>query len=169
MNRIRKVIVTGLGTGYLPASGTWASAAVCLIYLALWRIFQSANWPTSRQSVVLSVVMAILAVISSAACVAYGRFCEQAFGGKDPHKCTIDEWAGQAVALILLPLSDPKRIWLAVLTAFLAFRAFDVIKPLPGRRVEKLPFGWGILLDDIVAGIYANIVSQLILRLGFHL
>jgi phosphatidylglycerophosphatase A len=112
--------------------------------------------------------MAALAAVSAVACVALGRFAERAFGKKDPGACTVDEWAGQAVALIALPLSDQASVlqWLvAAAVAFIAFRFFDIVKPPPARQMEKFPHGWGILLDDLVAGLYANIVAQVVLRL----
>ncbi|MFA6133265.1 MAG: phosphatidylglycerophosphatase A [Phycisphaerae bacterium] len=169
MNSLRKLIVTGLGTGYLPVSGTWGSAVPCAAYLALACAMRGKGQDAAPLGLALNLLMAAVAVVSSIACVRLGAFAERTFGKKDPRQCTIDEWAGQAVALLLLPVSAPDRIWQCVLTAFLAFRFFDILKPPPARQMEKLPQGWGVLLDDLVAGVYANLVSQLILRLGLHL
>ena len=109
--------------------------------------------------------MLILAGVSCAACIALGRFAEQTYGKRDPGQCTIDEWAGQAVTYFLLPLGAGPQDWLMVAAVgFFAFRFFDIIKPPPARQLEKLPFGWGVLLDDIVAGFYANLACQLLLR-----
>jgi phosphatidylglycerophosphatase A len=159
MNSLRKWILTGGGLGYLPvAPGTWASLAPCAVFLLLaWALGDGAVW-------IVAAAMGALAVLSSVACVALGRFAEQAFGKKDSRLCVIDEYAGQALTLVALPLSAAGRVWLPPLVAFLAFRAMDIIKPPPGRRMEKLPFGWGVLLDDVVAGVYANVLCQLILR-----
>ncbi|MHC4295516.1 MAG: phosphatidylglycerophosphatase A family protein [Planctomycetota bacterium] len=160
MNRIKKAILSGLGTGYLPiAPGTWGSAAVAVIFLAV-------AWGSGGRWYCVSGTMLVMAVLASVACVKLGRFCEEAYGKKDASQCTIDEWAGQGVSYFLLPLGSGNIDYLlAAAVGFFVFRIFDIIKPPPGRRFEKLPFGWGVLLDDIVAGIYANIASQLILRL----
>ena len=152
-----------MGTGYLPAApGTWASALVCVIFLV-------AAIASRGSELWLNTSLAILALLSSAGCVGFGCLAERAFGGKDPPRCTIDEWAGQAVALLALPFGQCSRPrdWL-VLTglAFVVFRLFDIIKLPPGRQLEKVAGGWGILLDDVVAGVYANVVCQLVLRLA---
>jgi len=154
-------MVTGLGTGYLPvAPGTWGSAAACVVFLAAAAL--------TGGGIVLSAVMLAVAVVASVACVAMGRQTEQAFGGKDPSQCTIDEWAGQAVALLLLPLPAGMAVWrgaaVVAAVAFVAFRIFDIVKPPPARALEKLPLGWGVLVDDLIAGLYANVVAQVALR-----
>ena len=73
----------------------------------------------------------------------------------DPHIVVIDEIVGMWIAVLMLP----KTTWVIV-AAFLLFRLFDIVKPFPARQSEKLPGGWGIMVDDVVAGIYANIVVQ---------
>lgn len=119
-------------------------------------------------------VMLALVVLASIGCVALGRSTEAEFGRKDPSQCTVDEWAGQALSLAFLPIPlcnlAAWQGYAAVAgVAFFAFRFFDIVKPPPARRLEDLPYGLGVLLDDICAGIYANIVCQLILRLPlFH-
>ncbi len=160
MKRFRKLIVTGLGTGYLPvAPGTWGSAAVAGVLLL-------AAWGSGGRWYCVSGTMAIVGVLAAAACVGLGRFAEQAFGRKDPSEVTIDEWAGQAVAYMFLPLGAGPRGWLiAAAAGFVAFRVLDIVKLPPARRLEKLPGGWGILMDDLAAGLYANIICQVVLRL----
>jgi len=70
---------------------------------------------------------------------------------------------------VLLPLGSGWIGWLTTAAAgFLAFRAFDIVKPPPARQMEALPRGWGVLLDDLAAGIYANLACQLVLRLALH-
>ncbi len=78
----------------------------------------------------------------------------------DPSVVVIDEIVGMWVTLFLLPLD-----LLTVLTSFVLFRMFDVLKPPPARQVENVPHGWGIMLDDIIAGIYANLGTRLLLFL----
>ena len=160
MNSLRKLLVTGFGTGYLPvAPGTWGSAAVCGIFLLVC-------WGSGGRRLCADGTMMAILVASSVACVALGRFTERAFGKKDPGQCTIDEWAGQALALAGMPPGAGLRRWAIIAAvAFAAFRLFDIVKPPPARRLEKLPRGWGVLLDDLAAGVYANIAAQLVLRL----
>ncbi len=161
MNSLRKLLVTGLGTGYLPiAPGTWGSLAACLVFLAAARGFSGSSAWTTGATIAL-------AVLASLGCVALGPFAERTFGGKDPSYCTCDEWAGQAIALIALPMGEGwAGLLIATGAAFVAFRVFDILKPPPARQMEKLPHGWGILADDLVAGVYANITAQLALRLA---
>ena len=160
MGKFGRFIITGGGTGYLPvAPGTWGSAGACVVYLVIAAA-------CGGSPCVMAGAMALLAVLASVGCVALGDFAEKAFGKKDPSQCTLDEWAGQAVALCLLP-SAPS--WtahvVAAAAAFFAFRFFDIVKPAPAGMSQKLRAGWGIVCDDLVAGIYANLLCQVILRL----
>ncbi|MCK4601726.1 MAG: phosphatidylglycerophosphatase A [Phycisphaerae bacterium] len=160
MNKLRKILVTGLGTGYLPlAPGTWGSAAICAIFLAV-------AFGSGGRAVCVTGTMIVLALAATAGCVALGGGAEQTFGKKDPSHCTLDEWAGQAVTFILLPLgADWRGYLLAAAVGFTAFRFFDIIKPPPARYLERLPRGWGLVADDLAAAIYANALCQLLLRL----
>lgn len=162
MNTIRKAIVTGLGTGYLPiAPGTWGSGVVAAVFLLV-------AFGSGGRGVCVWSTMAIVVAASSVACVALGAFTQTCFGRKDPSQCTIDEWAGQAMTYILLPLGAGMGDWLVVAAVgFVTFRVFDITKPPPARQLEKLPLGWGVLADDLAAGVYANIASQLLLRLCY--
>jgi len=155
-----RLVVTGLGTGYLPvAPGTWGSAAVCGIYLAV----ASA---TGGKRLWVDGTMALLAVVATITCGLLGRFTERAFGRKDPGQCTLDEWAGQALTLFWLPPGSGWSGWLiSAGMAFVTFRVFDILKPPPIRHLEKLPYGWGIVADDLLAGFYANIAARIILLL----
>ena len=159
MNSVRKILASGLGTGYLPlAPGTWASAVVVGIFAAV-------ALATEGNVYWLAAAMAAVLAVASAACVALGGFAERAWGGKDPKKCTLDEWAGQALALLALPMAKWDYGWAApAAAAFIAFRVFDILKPPPSLRLEKLPRGWGILADDLIAGLYANALCQLVVR-----
>jgi len=165
MDKIKKLIASGLGTGYLPvAPGTWGSASVAGIFLLV-------AWASSGKWAFVSGTMVVLAIVAGAACVALGDFAEKTYRRKDPPQCTLDEWAGQAVTYLLMPPflmanATEWRHWLVVAAVgFVVFRAADIIKPPPARAMEKLKAGWGVLLDDVVAGVYANLVCQVLLRL----
>jgi len=155
-----KLIITGLGTGHLPvAPGTWGSAAATLVFLL-------AAWAGGGKALPATAAMLAVAALASAACLAWGRRAQKVFASKDPRQCTADEWAGQAIALCFLPLGT--NLWghlTAAGVGFLAFRLLDILKPPPARQAEKLPGGWGILGDDLMAGLYANALGQIILRL----
>jgi phosphatidylglycerophosphatase A len=161
---IRSLLVTGLGTGYLPiAPGTWGSAAVAVMFFA-------ACFATGGHFPAMAGILAAVVLLSGAACVVLGGYVEKTFARKDPGQCTIDEFAGQALAYVALPLTVADwPAWqgylLAAAVGFAAFRVFDIVKLPPARQLEKLPLGWGVLCDDLVAGVHANIVAQLVLRL----
>jgi phosphatidylglycerophosphatase A len=93
-----------------------------------------------------------------------GSRTERLSGSKDPGKVVIDEVAGQLIALLPLPLTRGQPIML--LMAFLLFRFFDIVKPYPARKLEGLHGGLGIMLDDVVAGVYAAIVVAVTLAMG---
>jgi phosphatidylglycerophosphatase A len=82
-------------------------------------------------------------------------------GLKDPQFVVIDETAGQLITLIGAPLA-----WKSFFAGFILFRAFDIVKPFPIRRLEHLPEGIGIVVDDVAAGLYALAVMQLLLHFG---
>jgi phosphatidylglycerophosphatase A len=88
--------------------------------------------------------------------VAAASRIERAAGRKDPSIVVIDEVVGMLVALWALPFQAGEA-----LAAFLCFRLFDIVKPYPIRRLERQPGGWGIMLDDVLAGLYANAVIRL--------
>lgn len=157
MKLLPKLVMTGLGTGYLrPAPGTWGSLGACVVFLAVSRFTNCA--------ISLNAAMLVVLIVSCVGCVAFGPWAEKEFGKKDPSQCTVDEWAGQSVALLLLPAIGGLPIYWSVLVAFLSFRVFDIVKPPPARQFERLPAGWGILMDDLAAGVYANIFSQVAIR-----
>lgn len=168
MNAIRKLLLTGLGTGYLPAPGTWGSLLTCAVYLAVTYGLRASSSSLSPEGLAAGadVVMILLLLTAMAVCVGWGEFAERAFGKKDPQQVNVDEVAGQAVALLLVPIGP--GAWGPAITAaiaFAAFRFFDILKPPPIRRLEKYPAGWGVLADDLMAGVYANLIAQVAVRL----
>jgi phosphatidylglycerophosphatase A len=146
-------IVTLGGAGLLkPAPGTWGSLAATLVLWGLYSISGDGLWPAELGAGVLALGMVN---------VWLGQWILDYFGRKDPGSCVIDEGAGICLTLLLLPMQHPA---LTFALAFGAFRLFDVTKPPPARQLEKLPLGWGILMDDLAAAVYANLLCHIILR-----
>ena len=140
MKRLLLLIATFFNIGYGPvAPGTWASLVTTL---TLYIITPHLNSP------VIMLVMATVIVFIAG--VPAASVAEKHFAKKDPRPCVIDEVAGQLVALIMVPHTPGN-----FLAAFLLFRFFDITKPFPIRRLEKIEGGWGIMIDDIIAGLYA--------------
>jgi len=136
------LIATGLGSGYSPlAPGTAGSA----LGLLLW-------WPMQTLGLRLQVV-AVLVV--SLVGVAAAEHVALRLGIEDPGIVVIDEVAGMWLTLLALPLTP----WTAT-AGFLVFRALDVWKPFPARRLELLHGGWGIMADDLMVGVYGNLVLR---------
>jgi phosphatidylglycerophosphatase A len=146
INFFEKFIGSGFYTGYFPvASGTVGSFAAILIYLI----------PGFEQLFVIIPAIIIF--------VLYGIFLGNKFEiiyGKDPSECTVDEVVGTWISLLALP----KTIGIIV-AAFLIWRILDIIKPPPARGLEKLKGGLGIMIDDVVSGIYTLIIMHLIVYL----
>lgn len=104
------------------------------------------------QQVIISLVICLVGIWS-------GNVVEKDWG-KDNKKVVIDEVAGMCIALIAVPGS-----YAGIIAALILFRFFDIAKPLYIRATEKLPGGWGVMMDDIVAGIYANLILQFFIYL----
>jgi phosphatidylglycerophosphatase A len=149
-----RLIGTFFGIGHLkPAPGTWASLAT----VGIWRAFAPFLPPGFQAPVAVAAVLAVTALgIPAATRVA------RATGEEDPSQVVIDEVAGQMLALIAVPLG-----WKSLLASLILFRAFDIVKPPPVRRLESFPGGFGIVADDLGAGLYALAVMQVLLHYGF--
>jgi phosphatidylglycerophosphatase A len=83
---------------------------------------------------------------------------EDSWGRTDPGQVVVDEVVGQMITLLLIP----SVTWKWLLGGFLLFRALDVLKPFPARQAERIPRGWGIMLDDVVAGVYGLVILAVI-------
>ncbi|MBP7934077.1 MAG: phosphatidylglycerophosphatase A [Phycisphaerae bacterium] len=166
---MRRALMSGFGLGYAPvASGTFGSAGAVVIAFVLWLMARQVD----STPFVLNAAWVILTLGAGWVCVAYGSWAAQYYAGRspkegDPGQVVIDEFAGQWLSLVLIPLPSASlnRTLIALTLQFFLFRVFDVLKPPPGRRMEKLPAGWGILMDDLAAGVYANVIGQVVLRL----
>jgi phosphatidylglycerophosphatase A len=103
----------------------------------------------------------LLAVLVVAVGIPAATRVARAAAIKDPQFVVIDEVAGQLITLIAVPVA-----WKSMLAGFILFRGFDVVKPPPVRWLERLPEGFGIVIDDVAAGLYALVVMQLLLYFG---
>ena len=143
INWFEKIIGSGFYTGYIPfASGTFGSLAAIAIFLI----------PGFEK---LEIIIPAIILFFG-----YGLFVSSKFEkvyGNDPSQCTVDEVVGTWIAVIALPKTLP-----IILTSFLIWRALDIIKPFPARTSEKLRAGFGIMIDDVIAGFYSLIIVHLI-------
>ncbi|MFZ0396060.1 MAG: phosphatidylglycerophosphatase A [Terracidiphilus sp.] len=148
-------VATFFGSGLLkPAPGTWGSVAALLLWAAFAWVVRPSAW-TLNAALVIGIVIVIAMGVPAATII------ERESGRHDPGFVVIDEVAGQWIALLGCPLD-----WRHALIALAAFRLLDVTKPPPARQLERLPGGWGIVFDDVAAGLYAWGVAAL-LRLWF--
>jgi phosphatidylglycerophosphatase A len=165
---VTRLIATGCFSGYSPwAPGTCGSLVGLLIYVLI---------PHSDNPLVLGggILLAFLVGVPAAARVAAiegPRLTKSAELLKatfqpgphltpDPSIVVIDEIVGMWISVFLIPKALP-----AVALAFFIFRGFDIVKPFPARQCERIPGGWGIMMDDVIAGIYANVATQILYRI----
>lgn len=150
LNFLENLLGTGFFTGYVPfASGTFASMAALLIYFI----------PGFENPIILIPAVILFTF--------YGIYVGEKFEilfGKDPSECTIDEVAGMWISLLWVP----KNNILIPILAFFIWRIMDIIKPFPARKLENLKGGVGIIMDDIVSGIYSLAIVQLILLIFYR-
>ncbi len=147
------LVGTVLGIGYLrPGPGTWASAVT-----AIGWYFAARDLPQELQ---VGGALGIALLVTGIG-IAAGTVVARESGRDDPSFVVIDEVAGQMITLLGAPLR-----WKCLIASFILFRVFDILKPPPVRRLESLPGGMGIMLDDVGAGLYALIVVQVLARLG---
>ena len=147
MDFLKKALGTVFFSGYAPlAPGTAGSAVVALLYYFFGASLEAAEW------------VAVLVLIFLVAVYTAGELAQQ--WGDDPGRVVIDEAAGFLVTVAFLPHS----FWMTI-AGFFIFRALDILKPTPARQLEALPGGWGIVLDDVAAGIYGNLLIRLALAI----
>jgi phosphatidylglycerophosphatase A len=144
---MNKLIASWFGIGYVKGGGTIAAAVTCGLIWLLWAS------PIGQSSWALPLVAIVIILIGI-----YAGDQVEPFWGKDNYRVVIDEVAGMLVTMLFVPHSP----WL-LLAGLILFRFFDMVKPLFIRRLEKLPGGNGVMMDDILAGIYGNILIQLFL------
>jgi phosphatidylglycerophosphatase A len=140
---LTRCIGTFFFSGYTPAAPGTAGSLLALVPLLLF--------PGIGTAVLVAMIAAgiVLGVWAS-------RRFELVFGD-DPQMVVIDEAVGMWITMLLVPIT-----WYTILAGFILFRLFDIVKPPPARRLEAVPHGWGVMLDDIAAGIYAGAVLFLL-------
>lgn len=140
MTRLAVFVATAGYSGYFPfAPGTVGSAVGLVVYLVVW-------WSRSP------ILEAALIVVLFAAGTWAGTIAERYFGGIDPGPIVLDEVVGMLITLAFIPVDVSGAI-----AGFFLFRLFDVLKPFPARRLENLHGGLGVMADDAMAAVYANI------------
>ena len=146
MRLLARLISTVGYIGYLPvAPGTWGSAAGLVVYAAL----RATSGPAAEVAV---IVLLLAAGVWSATVT--GR----EMGDEDPGPVVIDEVVGMLITVLWLPVGVTGAV-----VGFLLFLLFDIVKPPPAAQCERLPGGWGVMLDDVMAGIYGNLALRLLM------
>jgi phosphatidylglycerophosphatase A len=152
---MKRLLTSCFGLGRLPvAPGTWGSLPPAVIFGLMWQF--------GAPALSVSILMALLAAVGSVICVKLAPAAIAATGKNDPREVVADELAGQAITFVAVPLVlsgavTGSQIWMITGAGFVLFRLFDITKLWPIRKLEKLPQGWGILADDLLAGVYAAI------------
>ena len=163
MDRPAEMLLTTGGLGYLrPASGTWGSMPPVVVAGVL---IVAGIGPGTNLSWVYFLVLALILVVYSASCVLFGLEAEAKWG-KDPSEVVADETAGQCIPLMMIPVALTGNIWSLItvlIGAFLFFRAFDILKPWPAGAMQRIAGGWGILLDDLFAGLMAGVAMLIVI------
>lgn len=143
------LVATLFGTGRAPlAPGTFGTLAAALPAGLLAR--RGPPWAFALATIILAIVAIWTSDVAA-----------RSMGMKDPRPVVIDEAAGFFVALLYVPVGGAGGL-VTILAAFVLFRVMDVLKPPPARQAEKLPGGWGIVVDDLIAGAYANVILRLL-------
>lgn len=147
-----RLIATSLGVGYLPfAPGTWGAILAIVLWLPLYA------WA----SPVVAVVVTLLATILLAIIGTWASNISEKYWGKDPVIACVDETVGQWLSLA--PVASAAICpWWEIILSLALFRFFDIYKPLGIRSMEKLPGGFGMMADDILAGIYSAVILLII-------
>lgn len=142
-----KIVASFFGIGLIKkGAGTFAALVMCgLIYL-----YVKFHLHTNIRFLFLNLVLFIIGVFVS-------KEAEKSWG-KDSNKIVIDEVFGMTISLLFLPIN-----FITIVIAFVLFRFFDILKPLGIRKAEKLKNGWGVMADDLIAGVYCNIFIQVLI------
>ena len=143
LKKIAYTIATGFGSGYFPLIPGTAGSFIALMIFVLIPL-DNVSW------LIICLIVFFTGVWAA-------KIVEKEHG-KDPGLVVIDEFVGQWISLLFLP-----RIFLVFIAAFIIFRILDILKPFPANDSQKLAHGWGIMIDDVIAGIYTNAILQLVI------
>lgn len=146
LSPVVRLLATGLYSGYSPIASGTAGSLVALAFFLL---------PGFGEPVILIPAIVVVFLVG-----VYVSAAAERTHGEDPGIVVIDEFVGMWVSALFLPVTPA-----ALGTAFLFFRIFDILKPPPAKQAEALPHGWGIMADDIIAGVYANLAVRAVLLL----
>ena len=154
---MKKLLASCFGLGLLPgAPGTFGSVPPVVIYMVLSYL----DTPLTA----IFAIMLLFAITGSVACILCAPEIIKKTQKNDPGIIVVDEFAGQSVTFLAIILLSTSNICLTAAVGFLFFRLFDIVKPWPIKKLEKLPQGWGILADDLLAGIYAAVLMVICLN-----
>lgn len=143
---IHRLISTCLGLGYIPkGGGTVAAVCCCIVWYFAWAGVHPHFWA----QVLVTILILLIGVYSA------GKM--EAFWGKDSYRIVIDEVAGMCLTLLFIPVC-----WQYIVVGLVLFRFFDIAKPLYIRKMEQISGGWGVMMDDMLAGLYANLLLQVV-------
>ena len=148
-----RMIATSLGVGYLPvAPGTWGALLGIVLWLPLylWCPAELDFWVTAAAIVIVGIAGT------------WASNESEKYWGKDPVVACVDETVGQWVSLLPLCMGVSVVPWWEILVSLALFRLFDIFKPLGIRRLENLPGGWGMMADDIAAGLLSAMILLLL-------
>jgi phosphatidylglycerophosphatase A len=157
MKNFYKFMASGFGVGWLPvAPGTWGAAeAILLLVPFMW--FDIPPLSADKAGSVFTLFLSLLIILFTWIGVKSVDYLQKEWG-EDPKQVVIDEMIGVWIAILGLPLNGFNLI-----AGFILFRFFDIAKPLGIRQLESIEGGWGVMLDDVLAGVYANVVLQIII------
>lgn len=146
---MNKIIASVFGIGYIKGGGTIAAIVTCAILYLLWQQAWFAN----------PVYLLVITILITAIGIYTGDRVEPAWG-KDSSRVVIDEVAGMLVAMLFIP----SNVYF-LFGGLVLFRFFDILKPFYIRKMEAYPGGKGVMMDDILAGVYANLLLQVVVFL----
>lgn len=153
---MKRMVASCFGLGRLPlAPGTWGSLPPAVVFGLMCQL--------NVCPLLIVIVMAAFVLAGSVVCVVLAPDVIAATGKADPGEIVADELAGQAVTFLAVPFLftgpvSAGQIWTIAGLGFVFFRILDIAKPWPIRKLEKLPQGWGVLADDLLAGVCAGII-----------
>ncbi|MBN1559222.1 phosphatidylglycerophosphatase A [candidate division KSB1 bacterium] len=149
MKRLAKIIGSACGCGYFPIAPGTAGSLVAIV--ALWLLP-----PVSL------FTLTVTGFLFFGAGVWASTICEREWG-HDAGRIVWDEVLGMMISIAALP-----KKWVIYVAAFFLFRLFDIVKPFPANVSQRLPKGWGVMVDDVIAALYTNIVLQIVFKCFFE-